>query len=203
MQHTRALLGFTLAELMVTLAVVGIVTALAAPSLSGFIERLRLSGAAELAYSQLTFARNEAVKRSKPIFVSFEADGSPNWSFGITDRIGGCDPAITEPEAPTACSIDLDNDPSTADRALFRFSSEDHPNVSLPSPRFGVAQSIPCASGLSASDTCFDPMRGTARNGSAHFTAGAYAASTVISVMGRTRICTPAGSPTLPGYPKC
>lgn len=203
MHPARLSRGFTLAELTLSLALLGIITALAAPSFTSLIERQRLAGATELVYSQFTFARNEAVKRSKPIVVSFTATGSSRWAFGITDRLGGCDPNLADPEAPDSCSIDLDNDPATPDRALYRFTSEGYPDVYLPSPSFGVAQTIPCASGLSASETCFDPNRGIARNGSANFVTARYAASAKLSTLGRVRVCTPAGRPSLPGYPKC
>lgn len=195
--------GFTLTELVVTLAIVGTLASVAAPAFASLIEKLRVVGAAELVYREMTFARNEAVKRSRPIYISFTADGSSTWAFGLTDRAGGCNTATTDPNAADACSIDFDNDAGTADRVLYRSTSEEYPGVSLAAPSFGVGQSIPCASGLSKNETCFDPQRGTARNGSTLFSTPRYALKTMLSTIGRSRFCTLRGDKELPGYPRC
>lgn len=59
--------GFTLTELMVTLVVVGVLGALAAPSLGAAIKNHRISGQSNDLLADLTFARTEAVKRAATV----------------------------------------------------------------------------------------------------------------------------------------
>jgi type IV fimbrial biogenesis protein FimT len=66
--------GFTLVELIVTITIVGILSALAGPSLTTLIANQRLSSQANDLLSDLTFSRSEAVKRSS----NFTSD------FGVT-----------------------------------------------------------------------------------------------------------------------
>jgi type IV fimbrial biogenesis protein FimT len=72
--------GFTLPELMITLAIVAILGALALPSMAGIIATLRSKSAASDLHAALTRARSEAIKRNT------EATLSPNtatlWQFG-------------------------------------------------------------------------------------------------------------------------
>lgn len=61
--------GFTLIELIVTLTILGILTALAAPGMSNFIKDQRLSGQTNDFVGDLNFARSEAIKRSSNITI--------------------------------------------------------------------------------------------------------------------------------------
>ena len=102
--------GFTLIELMVTIVIVGILIALALPSFRDLIERKHLGGAVEAVFEQLEFARSQAVKRSKPILVDFNVNGT-DWSIGVTDKMAGCDAEDTS--GADACTMDYDNDAGT------------------------------------------------------------------------------------------
>ncbi|WP_304956838.1 GspH/FimT family pseudopilin [Xenophilus sp. Marseille-Q4582] len=55
--------GFTAIEVMVVVAILGLLAALAAPSFTALIERWRVRQAAEDLASTLTFARSEAIRR--------------------------------------------------------------------------------------------------------------------------------------------
>jgi len=83
-------LGFTLTELMITVAIIGIVASLAVPSFQDMIERNRLKEAVESLKSDLMFARAEAIKRSTNINVSIAINGS-SWCYGIDDDNTACD----------------------------------------------------------------------------------------------------------------
>ena len=61
--------GFTLVELMITLAIAAILLALAAPGFRSLIERNRLQSAASNLYASLMLARSEALKRNQPVGV--------------------------------------------------------------------------------------------------------------------------------------
>lgn len=68
--------GFTLIELMVTVAVMSILAAIAAPSMIGLLNANRLAGMNDELAASLQLARSEAVRRSAPVTVCNSADGS-------------------------------------------------------------------------------------------------------------------------------
>lgn len=77
-------IGFTLLELMIIVAILGILTALAAPSFTSLLERRKIIASAEAIQSDLRWARGEAIKRNKQVAVIFVTD-SP-WSYAIYDN---------------------------------------------------------------------------------------------------------------------
>ncbi|MBN2843669.1 MAG: GspH/FimT family pseudopilin [Sedimentisphaerales bacterium] len=82
--------GFTLVELMVTLAVFAILAALAAPSFNGILEKRRLVGAAEGLFADLQFAKAEAIKRNRTIRLQVTTGNT--WCYGLDDDAGtACD----------------------------------------------------------------------------------------------------------------
>lgn len=84
-------LGFTLIELMVTVAIIAILAAMAYPSFTDMIARNRLKGAAEGLFGDLQFAKSEAIKSNETVTVTFLNIGAANWSYSIT-RPGSPDP---------------------------------------------------------------------------------------------------------------
>lgn len=67
--------GFTLVELMVVVAVLGMITMLTAPSFAQTLAKNHLRGAAAEAYSDMQFARAAAVERNANVTVTFNATG--------------------------------------------------------------------------------------------------------------------------------
>jgi len=82
--------GFTLLELMIVVAIIGVIASMAAPSFLNTIERTRLKEAAESLKSDLLFAKTEAIKRSQNITVSVVKGTSPAWCYGINDTNSNC-----------------------------------------------------------------------------------------------------------------
>ena len=72
----RAQRGFTLMELMVVLAVVGVIMGMAVPNFSLYIRNSRLTSAGNDLLASVTMARTEAIKRQLPIGVC--ATANPN-----------------------------------------------------------------------------------------------------------------------------
>ena len=61
--------GFTLLELMITLAIVAILLVVAVPSFQTFIESNRLTASSNLFLTMLSYARSEAVRRGGTVSI--------------------------------------------------------------------------------------------------------------------------------------
>jgi type IV fimbrial biogenesis protein FimT len=66
--------GFTLMELMMTLAVVGVILAITAPNFRQFLLNSRMTGAANDLLGAVQLARSEAIKRQLPVALCASAD---------------------------------------------------------------------------------------------------------------------------------
>jgi len=81
--------GFTLLELVITLAVLGILSTLAMPSLGSRVDRARLVGAAEMLAADVAEARFEAARTGQPLHVVARA--GPDWCWSVATTPGcGC-----------------------------------------------------------------------------------------------------------------
>ena len=87
--------GFTLIELMVTIALMALFAVFAIPAMNGFVERQRINSTLSNYTNALTFARNEAIRQNLPVVVcgaqissagqlsGCSTGSSPNWSEGL------------------------------------------------------------------------------------------------------------------------
>lgn len=95
-------LGFTLVELMVTIAIVAILLTVAAPSMLGLISRNNIDTYQTDLIGDISFARQEAIRRNKPITICSSADGVSCegvtvWTTGwivFVDEVGGVAGAV-------------------------------------------------------------------------------------------------------------
>ncbi len=71
----QSALGFTLIELMVTIAVMAIIASIAMPAMQGIIRANRLSAASTELVTALQLARGEAVRRNARVTVCATNDG--------------------------------------------------------------------------------------------------------------------------------
>jgi type IV fimbrial biogenesis protein FimT len=70
----RAQAGFTLLELMVVVAIVGVLMAVAIPAMGNFIRNGRITAAANDLMAALHFTRSEAIKRRQPVTLCTSAN---------------------------------------------------------------------------------------------------------------------------------
>jgi Tfp pilus assembly protein FimT len=168
---------------MITLAVLAVLVALAAPSMSDTLDRRRLIGAAEAVYSQLQFARSEAIKQSRDMQVSY-SEVAP-WCAGIRDDAADCDCTETDPDDAEACSILGDG----TTRVLKVVTTADFPGIDLDS---------------NSDSFEFNNVRGTAdASGTVTLTSAESGRElkVAVSILGRVRMCSPSGSTNVAGYP--
>lgn len=100
--HARRNNGFTLVELMVTIAVAAILLAIAVPSFQHAISSTNLGGASNDLLSSLKYARTEAVTRGSQVAVAASSSGqwSDGWSVVATaTTTGGTDTVLRHHDA--------------------------------------------------------------------------------------------------------
>ena len=111
--------GFTLMELMVTLAVAAIILSVGIPSFQEMISRIRLSGKTDELVSAIMFTRSEAIKRGGRVTlckadtrqsnpVCAPADSPEGYEQGWIIFVDNTNPGIRDPEEPLIQVADPD-----------------------------------------------------------------------------------------------
>ncbi len=105
----RAYHGFTIIELVVTLALFGVLMGLAVPSFTIFIQNTQIRNAAETVLTGLTQAKSEAIRRNTPVRFQFVttltsscalSQSSGSWIVSLDDPAGACEVAPSETTTP-------------------------------------------------------------------------------------------------------
>ncbi|MDD5461228.1 MAG: GspH/FimT family pseudopilin [Methylococcales bacterium] len=167
--------GFTLLEVMIVIAIIGIIAAMAVPSYQDMIERNRLKQVAEALKLDLQFARTEAIKRSQNVLVTRTPGSAGAWCYGLSTK-ASCSCAQVTKTATDYCEIK-------------RVSGIDFNTTNM-----GAAV---------GNNSTFSFRRGTIGADSVTFSTNNYTARVVFSDVGRVRICTPSGSAGISNYPAC
>lgn len=117
-------LGFSLIELIIAIAIVGLVSAIAMPGYATWIKNSRVRTAAESIQNGLQIARAEAVKRNASIRFSLSANS--NWSIGCVTTSSNCPTTILTrlaSEGATGAATIALNPSGTAFPATVTFSN--------------------------------------------------------------------------------
>ncbi|HEX7037014.1 MAG TPA: GspH/FimT family pseudopilin [Pseudomonadales bacterium] len=89
MQHEPKTRGFTIVELMVTLAVAAILMGFAVPAFNDFVRQRTMTSAANDLVLAVTFARSEAIRRGGLVSVQAYDDENDNeWGLGYCVVVG-------------------------------------------------------------------------------------------------------------------
>ena len=181
--------GFTLVELMVTLAVMAVVLVAAAPSMADFFDKNRVRGAADAVVSLLSNARTEAVKSDLDVNVAFTGSGTA-WCVGANAAQAPTGGAL----AGAAGACDCTNVAQcTVGGARSVVDSSAYSRVSI--------GALPTA-------MVFDSKLGTISPlGSRQVTltspAGKYDLRIEVNALGQARLCVPSTKPAIAGVASC
>ncbi len=77
--QSKRLSGFTLIEVLVVIALLGIVTALAAPGFASLVQSNRVQAAAGELQRALYYARSEAMSRGVNVVITTEPEDTNGW----------------------------------------------------------------------------------------------------------------------------
>lgn len=183
----RTLSGFTLVELLVTLAVLAILLTTAVPALTDLLDSQRLRITAQRIAADLRYARAEAVKRHADIPIGVSFTPGRDWCYGISQQLP-CDCRERDTHSALACLLD-----SAHERQLRVAASDTEARIHMTEVRFSGAHS-----------TRFDPLRGTAQAGTVSLRSQRGKQLDVrVSTLGRVRICVPEAAAGIAGYAPC
>ena len=183
--------GFTLIELMVTIGIMAILTALAVPSYIDFIDRTRLRGAADEVVSVIGNARVESVKNDRDVSIAFAGSGA-SWCLGAS--------AAVEPsggqEAPGAVACDCTDGASTkclvgGERRALEIGA--HPGVAI--------GTLPSAFDFDSKLGMITPLGTTSLTLTSP--RGKYDLTVQVNALGQARLCVPSAKPIIVGVDAC
>ncbi len=179
-------IGFTLVELLIGVAILGVLLALAAPSLADFINRRRVETvAAELA-TDLAYTKTEVVARTEDVFIRFNSNSEMTcYSITYLSGIGSCD---CRRAAGTSCGGGL----SSA--------------YELKLTQLRKSLGVTMTPSMTYSPFGFSPPLMTPSHADFYVTVAGSRGSTLlvkVNPAGRISTCSPSGSGNIPGYQIC
>lgn len=196
--------GFTLIELMITVVILLILLLVAVPSFQDYIQKARVRGAADQVTNLLAKARQAAVMSNMP--VSVLATGSAgDWCVGARQP---AEPATWALRPSTAATCACDSAPSACvvqNETLVvessGLASGAPPTVAITGFNFSYTPKLGSVSANGAPGKAFM----TATQSSLTITSpnNRYTVDLVVTPLGQSYVCIPAGKPPFFGYRSC
>jgi len=184
----KTLRGFSLIELIIGMAILGILMSLAMPSFSGWIRNAKIRTTAESIQNGLQLARAEAVRRNTTARFQLVstldsacalAAAGPNWVVSLDNVAGNCDDAPSDTVAPRIIQLrngaeGADNNTTiAAGQSAFTFNGMGR-LTPIPAANIAIDISNPTAGNCVAADGNIRCLR------------------LVVSLGGQIRMCDPA-----------
>jgi type IV fimbrial biogenesis protein FimT len=182
-------LGVTLIEVLVSLAIVGVLLAVATPSLSDFMERRRVVAAANEVADIIHFARSERNVIGNKVILHFDIDPSEKQS---------CVALVTASGVSSCKCYETPICTGTASVLLRSYVIENARGVSFQAHADSWGINIPNTVALTRNQAMTDAVN--VQITVAGSRSGAHM-RVEMNGLGRVRLCSPGGS--IGGYPKC
>lgn len=182
--------GFTLVELMVSLAVMALLTALATPSFVDFFERNRVRGAADAVASLINQARAEAVKNDLDVNIAMTGSGTA-WCLGGN---AAAPPSEGQPAADALACDCTDAGACLVGGRRLAIDPGAYPDVRVSvalAPALVFDGTLGALSPLGTQSLVLTSPQGR------------YDVAVQVGALGQARLCTPAGRPTMSGIRSC
>lgn len=200
--HTPASAGFTLIELIVTVAVVAIFATIAIPSFQEFRERAAVRGASEQFIALLAQARFEAARRNLPVSVVVRQDGDAWCAGAILGNATNCNCFLPDQTAAGYCALGQapEQDSASAVSGVEQAVQGNKRTRLLAAPNFngdGIVTFDPKLGLLS------DPADAGVLVLRSPTDAFDYRLQMAITAVGRTSACVPDGARAVAGYRSC
>lgn len=119
--------GVTFIEVLIAIMIIAVISTIAIPAYTNYIEDNRLRSASETLYEKFVYARSEAIKRQAAITTVFQTGAT--WCYGFTTS-SSCD-----------CSV-------AADCGLGQISSSNYHDISLSASGISSSTSFSATRGI-------------------------------------------------------
>lgn len=184
--------GFSLIELMVTVGIMAILTALAAPSFMDYIDRTRLRGAADDVVNVIGNSRVESVKTDRDVSMAFVGSGT-TWCLGGNAAVEPTGGLPAQDAAPCVCT-----DPADATQCLI---GGERRAVEVGAHQGVAIGALPAAFAFDSKLGMIAPL-GT-RAVTLTSPRGKYDLTIQVNALGQARLCVPSTKPTIVGIDAC
>jgi type IV fimbrial biogenesis protein FimT len=188
--------GFTIVELMVTLAVLAVLLAAAGPSFADFFERYRLRSAVDDTLSLFAQARQGAVESDRNVRVDVDTTAG-SWCLGaieVTQTAAQIAQGALVTAAPAGCGCRTAPANCVVDGSVLVVDGGGRPGVALTVANGSFTYD---SKGGTLSNLAIQPRIDFASSSQR------YGLSVMVNALGQARACTMAGKRPVPGYRPC